>query len=137
MAEQISTAGTAGIERLVAPETISAGEANFTVPDKKHLHSTLVRNTWMVPPLKDRIMTNRFMTGIMRRHYFCIKQDEVRHIRQCADKPPRDELAKIVADVMANYPADFGEPVNSGIQRTAMEIRRTAPNVDWQLLMLA
>ena len=51
--------------------------------------------------------------------------------------PPKKELSKLVGDVMLNFPEKLGEPIDSGIRRTALKIKRKKPNADWLILMLA
>ena len=43
--------------------TLSQQEVYSKVSSRKDLHSALERNQYILPPLKDPIMTNKFMAG--------------------------------------------------------------------------
>ena len=58
------------------------------------------------------------------------------HTRQCADWPPKKELAEIVANELLNCPNTPAEVVNA-VKNTAFLIRRKKPDVKWQLQLLA
>ena len=116
--------------------TISQRRAAYLIPNKKAFHTALVRNKFMVPPLKDPLVTVAFMKGVLNGRYFLLKQEQVEHTRQCADKPPKGELADLVADVLLNCP-NLPAEVAAAVRSTAHLIRRKKPNVDWQLQMLA
>ena len=38
---------------------------------------------------------------------------------------------------MLNFQEKLGEPIDSGIRRTALKIKKKKPNVDWLILVLA
>ena len=57
----------------------------------------LIRNRFLVPPLKDPIMTVAFMKGVLNEEFFVLKQEMVTNVRQCADPPPKNELSEMVA----------------------------------------
>ena len=46
-----------------ANNQISLIEAQHIIPDRQALHTALVRKGYIVPRLKDKLMTNRFMIG--------------------------------------------------------------------------
>ena len=108
---------------------LSMREAQFIIPDRKALYQSLQRNGYSLPPIKDPILTVKFMKGVRSGFFFCLKQEQVQHFKQCATPPPRHELAVIVCDVMCNTNSGLGEPYDSGIQRTAKEILKKKPNV--------
>ena len=60
----------------------------------------------------------------------------MKHYKMCPDKPHRAQLAAMLCDAMANSEVRFGEPLDSGVQRTAREIRKQQPDADWALMVL-
>ena len=57
------------------PNTISQRKAAYLVPNKKAFHKALIRNHFMVPPVKDPLMTIAFMKGVLDGKYFLLKQE--------------------------------------------------------------
>ena len=55
----------------------------------------------------------------------------------CGDKPPRKDMAKILAKVMANFESNNGAAWDQSVKCTAKQIWQKHPDVDWQLLLLA
>ena len=90
----------------------------------------------MVAPLKDPLMTVAFMKGVLAGKFFLLKQEQVEHTRQCADWPPKKELAEIVADVLLNCP-NIPAEVEAAVKSTAHLIRKKKPDSEWQLQLLA
>ena len=90
----------------------------------------------MAPPLKDPLLTISFMKGVLAGKFFLLKQEQVEHTRQCADWPPKKELAEIVADVLLNCPNVPAE-VEAAVRNTDHLIRRKKPDAEWQLQLLA
>jgi len=115
---------------------ISLAEARLRIPDKKHLYSSLVRNSYLMPPRKDAILTAKFMRGVWLKKYWVLCSSEVVTMRMCADPPHRKVLAKIVHDMLRNY-RSLGEPMDSGMRRTARKIKKTPPSSEWLLLVLS
>ena len=115
---------------------ISLAEARLRIPDKKHLYSSLVRNSYLMPPKKDAILTAKFMRGVWFKKYWVLCSSEVVTVRMCADPPNRKVLAKIVHDIMKSY-RSLGEPIDSGMRRTARLIKKTPPSSEWLLLVLS
>ena len=112
--------------------TISQRRAAYLVPNKKAFHAALVRNRYMVPPCKDPLMTVKFMKGVLAKEFFLLRCEQVTNIRLCADPPPKQELAEMVADALLNCP-DLPEDVAEAVKATARLIKRKRPDVQWQL----
>ena len=106
---------------------ISLHEARMLVCDTKTMYNSCVRNGYLMPPRKDAINTQKFMKGIMCKKNWVLHSDHVVCVRMCADPPPRKQLAKIVVQIMKNYPS-IGEPMDSGLRRTAKHIKKRPPN---------
>ena len=62
---------------------------------------------------------------------------QINTILPCADVPPRRELALILYEAMTKHPNRFGEPIDSGVKRTARLIKKKKPDPKWCLLLLA
>ena len=107
------------------------------MPNRQKLWEALVRNRYMPPPCKDRLNTVKFMRGVLNQEFFLLRQEQVEHVKQCADRPSREWLAPVVAEAMRSCPVKFGEPIDSAIRRTAEQIVKSKPDVQWQLTMLA
>ena len=57
-------------------------------------------------------------------------------VKFCADPPKKKELAKLLYSVMMSY-RSIGEPMDSGMRRTAKYIRKKPPQFSWMLLILS
>lgn len=58
-----AAAANVNVSYSVSENLISLVEVTAKVPNRKTLHTALVRNQFIIPPLKDPINTNEFMTG--------------------------------------------------------------------------
>ena len=56
-------------------------------------------------------------------------------MKQCADPPTRKILASVVAEKLRAY-RPIGEPMDSGMRRTAKLIIKKPPSVSWLLMVL-
>ena len=91
----------------------------------------MLRNGFVLPPMKDPILTVKFMKGVKSGYFFCMKQEMVTNFKQCATPPPRHELAVILCNVMSNTDTGLGEPYDSGMKRTAKEVLKKKPSITW------
>ena len=115
---------------------ISMEEAHQLIPDADQLYNGLIRNQVFLPPRKDPLCTVRFLRGVWQKKFWVIRPHEVRTVKVCADPPKRKLLARLVANIMKNYPS-VGEPIDSGMKRTAVQIKKRPPCVQWLLLVLS
>ena len=65
-----------------------------------------------------------------------MKSEDVHTVKFCADPPKKKDMAKILYAVMVNY-RKLGEPMDSGMRRTAKYIRKKPPQFNWMLLILS
>ena len=65
-----------------------------------------------------------------------MKSEDVLTVKFCADPPKKKEMAKILHAVMSNF-RKLGEPMDSGMRRTAKHIRKKPPQFSWMMLMLS
>ena len=115
---------------------ISVSDVQSKIPDKFALYGALVRNRRLMPPRKDAINTNKFMRGVWTKKYWVMSSEDVVALKMCADPPSRKAIAKILADIMTNY-RSLGEPTDSGMKRTAKQIRKRPPSPTWLLMVLS
>ena len=73
----------------------------------------------------------------MLKTYYCLKSEDVRRLKTCADPPSRKELAVILADVLVAKAPLFDEPHRTAIANTAGLIRRKKPSLEWMLLLMS
>ena len=83
--------------------TITLEQAQSLIPDKASLYKALCYNQYKLPPLKDSLVTIKYLLGVKDGYFFCPKISMDLKIRVCADPPSRKVLAFILADAMANY----------------------------------
>ena len=76
------------------------------------------------------------MRGVMSKKYWVLQSSEVVTVMACADPPNRKVLAQMVHDVLMNY-RPMGEPMDSGMKRTAKKIKRKPPSQQWLLMILS
>ena len=110
--------------------TIDSAQAHVFVPDKRALYDALLRNQFILPPFKDQLLTTQFLMGIKDRTYWCLHSDSGLAMKSCADPPTKLELSEILSDVMLNY-RPMGEPTDSGLKRTALQVRKRPPQRNW------
>ena len=91
---------------------ITSAQARLICPDNKALYECCQRNQFILPQLKDALVTREFMEGAMRGEYWCLKSDHVHAYRVCADPPSKRELADMVCDAIATM-NPVGEPMDS------------------------
>ena len=115
---------------------ISVEDARQRIPDGKSLYNALVRNQRLMPPRKDAINSQKFMRGVWTKKYWVMSSHEVVGYKMCADPPSKKQLSRILAGVLANY-RSLGEPTDSGMKRTAKQIRKRPPSTNWMLLVLS
>ena len=56
-------------------------EAQFLIPDRKALYQSLLRNGFVLPPMKDPLLTVKFMKGVKSGYFFCMKQEMVTNFK--------------------------------------------------------
>ena len=117
-------------------QMISHRDAQLRCPDKKTLYQSCIRNQYLLSPFKDSINTVRFLQGVQSKRYWAMKSEDVLTVKFCADPPKKKELAKILHGVMSNF-RKLGEPMDSGMRRTAKHIRKKPPQFSWMMLMLS
>ena len=74
--------------------------------------------------------------GVMTKTYYCLASKDVKQVLLCADPPSRKELAAMLKAVMYSKAPLFQEPFKSGIPRTAKQIKKKKPALDWMLQLL-
>ena len=52
-------------------QTITLEQAQTLIPDKQALYKALCYNQFKLPPLKDPLVTIKFLLGVKDFHYFC------------------------------------------------------------------
>ena len=115
---------------------ISHQDAQMRCPDKKTLYQSCLRNQYLLSPFKDSINTVRFLRGVQSKRYWALKSEDVFTVKFCADPPKKKDMAKILYAVMMSY-RKLGEPMDSGMRRTAKYIRKKPPQFSWMLLVLS
>ena len=54
-----------------------------------------------MPPLKDALCTNEFITGVASRTFWCLHRSSVSTYQQCAAPPTKEALAAMLCDQLA------------------------------------
>ena len=58
-------------------QQITLAEARMRIPDSNCLYQALQRYSFMMPPRKDSINTNKFLRGVQSRKYWVPKTEDV------------------------------------------------------------
>ena len=105
------------------------------MPNRKALYEALRRNQYIMPDIKENLVTSGWMLGVVQGNQWCLSSSEVSCLQQCVSPPPRKFLAKILIQTMSeiNIPAEKVEPMKA----TAKLIAKHPPNVSWMLICLA
>ena len=72
---------------------VSSAFVQSKVPDRVHLHESLLRNQLFAPRLKDAIMRIEFMRGCIGYEIFWLPMIQDIRLLNCADVPSKDEIA--------------------------------------------
>lgn len=124
------------LERMASALSLTVEQAAALIPNVKALYDALVRNQFILPPQKDGLVTKKFMLGILDEQYWCLKSDEVRTLKVCADPPSKKALAAILSDRMTNM-ADIDAVMQRRFLETALLIRQKPPCTDWMIKVLS
>ena len=54
-----------------------------------------------MPPLKDALCTNEFITGVASRTFWCLHRSSVSTYQQCPAPPTKEALAAMLCDQLA------------------------------------
>ena len=115
---------------------VSSAYVQSKIPDRHHLHGSLLRNQLFVPRLKDSIMTIAFMKGVVGYQVYWVPMCSDIRLRNCADVPKKEDIAIELVTTMRNQGS--GDPeIEQQFQATATEIRKSPPNTTWMLAMLS
>ena len=76
--------------------TLAALEAEDAIRDRKTCYEALLLNQRIVPDFKDKMMTKKFMKGVLNHHYWLPKADEIHYTAVCAFPPTKEVLADIL-----------------------------------------
>ena len=115
---------------------VSTAFVQSKIPDRMHLHSSLLRNQLFVPKLKDNMMTVAFMKGVVGYETYWVPMCADIRLRNCADPPKKEDIAIELVNTMRSQGSGDQE-IERQFQATATEIRKTPPNATWMLAMLS
>ena len=90
-------------------QQVSSSFVQSKIPDKGHLHSSLLRNQLFMPKLKESICTIPWMRGIINFEEYWVPFCTNVRILNCADPPSKQEIAMELVTVMRNH----GNPNNN------------------------
>ena len=62
-------------------QQISLEEARMRIPDSNRLYQALQRYSFMMPPRKDAINSNKFLKGVQSRKYWVPKTEDVQIVK--------------------------------------------------------
>lgn len=114
---------------------ITEAEARALIPDSDALYNACLRNQYVMPPLKDSLVTKDFIMSVFRsKTVWCPKSSDIQY-RVCADVPPKKMLAEIVFNQMQS--TNVPEDMRQAFQNTASLIMKNPPSTSWLLLVLA
>ena len=118
-------------------QTVSRDEARKKIKNRSDLHLATLRNDDLVPlRFSDPMNTLKFLKGLQDKTYWTINASKTKKIFTCADPPSKKTLAKILSKEMFAYQKASSLAELHAIKRTAMQIRKKNPCVDWQLQLL-
>lgn len=119
-------------------------EAQSKIGDRKEAHEVLVRNGFLMPPLKDAICTEYFLAGVLTQQYWCLKSINQKNFKQCPVKLTKAELAGFLGRAMYNaknsFPLTEFQDRQQGIKafkKTAELIMKKLPDKNWMYLLLS
>ena len=119
-------------------QQVSSAYVQSVVPDRHHFYSSLLRNQLYCPKITEKIMTTKFMKGIIGYEVYWVPFCANIRILNCADPPTKNEIAMELVTVMRNHGNPEGDAeLEASFQRTATEIRRAPPNTTWMLNVLS
>ena len=105
------------------------------IPDTPALHKAILRNQFLIPPLKDAICTKDFLVGVLEKKYWVPLTAEVQ-VRNCAEVPSKKELALVLHELMRGC-TSVNVEIRAAFLRTADLVLRHPPSQSWSLLMVS
>ena len=105
------------------------------IPDTPALHKAILRNQFLIPPLKDAICTKDFLVGVLEKKYWVPLTAEVQ-VRNCAEVPSKKELALALHELMRGC-TSVNVEIRAAFLRTADLVLRHPPSQSWSLLMVS
>ena len=111
---------------------ISKQQAEARVRDAKSFYDAFVRNKYFMPPLKDALLSNRFLLGLRNGQYWLPKAGEVGR-GCCADPPFKQEIADELNAALLRHPHNNGAEFAKALRATAEEIKSRPANRQWML----
>ena len=114
---------------------LTVEQARLLIPCKRDFYSAMLRNHYVMPAYTERLVTTAWMLGVIRGTHWCLTSGEVNCLHQCAKRPSKKVMARILVTVMLNITKP-AEKV-AGIKATAEFILEHPPDVFWMLTCLA
>ena len=104
------------------PVQIKESELKKKVRNVKHLHKAALRNNWVVPDEASPMVSVAYIEAVRNRDIWCpvdlVKHEEDRpklvKYRNCAEPPPKLELAKMLQAEANTKGINIGMDVDSG-----------------------
>ena len=85
---------------------IQRNRAQEAVRDNKSCYRALQLNQYITPDAKDKMMTKRFMKGVLQHKYWLPKSDQIKVARVCTFPPIKSILAQLVYDLIVAPPPE-------------------------------
>ena len=115
---------------------INRSQAQEAVRDNKSCYRALQLNQFVTPDAKDKLMTKKFMKGVLQHKYWLPRAQEIVHARVCTIPPIKAILAQIVYDLLVAHPSQ-GPEADRAMRRTAILVRKKPPCKRWMLTVVA
>ena len=95
----------------------------------------MLRNHYVMPGYKERMVTTAWMLGVIRGTHWCLSSSEVDCLPQCAKPPTKKVLGAILVAAMRNV----ATPVEkvAAVKATAELVLEHPPDIYWMLTCLA
>ena len=104
--------------------------------DNKSCFQALQLIQYATPDAKDKMMTKRFMKGVLQHKFWLPKSDQIKVARVCTFPPIKSILAQLVYDLLVALPPENAEK-DKAMKRTAILVRRKPPCKRWMLSVIA
>ena len=72
------------------------------VSSLKQYHEILVRNGWMLPPLKSPFVTLEYLHGVRQQKYYCPRYEDVR-LAPCPQPPQRTAILNAIVALLHRH----------------------------------
>ena len=118
-------------------EQLPVLEVMGVIPDGKAMYAALLRNQFLMPPLKDAMVTRRYMLDVKDGKAWCLHSSEVVALKACADCPSRKVLAELVAEAMLRNMTTMPPRMKTAIRRTAALVLKAPPSKSWLVQVLS